>query len=826
VWGGVGPSARSAEEEGVRPRRGWEQVCAASLVVCDAALLTAVFYSPILWGTVNSAEDNSWGQAVAAGAIGLAALAALVARGTMGRGPGVIPNAIHLPALALLGVSAMSAIFSVSRHASQLELARLGIGVLLFWLVANRALLPAAPRKPVAGLFACSVVLSLMTHVTGEVGAALDVMVVAAIALWCGLVLTEREPADPVRWWRHGLLLAALVVALYGVREKIFTYAVLKDPGWPIFSTFFNPNPLGGFFAMVLPLGLTAAVVASARWRRRLWWLCAAALAVTILPTYSKGAMLAVLVSVAVYLVLAARASSRPRRNLTRVLGLYAVLAVATAAVVLSVPAARSRVFGALGPQSASNMFRVLTWKGTLLMAEEHPWLGIGPGAFRSAYMNYAIAGYTEASHQNYLQIGAEQGVLGLAAFLWLFGAVLFTGGRALRRAEDFRGRMLAIGGICSVVALAVHSFLDYDWYVGGIGVTLWLVAGTLAHLAHGRPVAALSAAEEEAGGRRKRRRDRRPPRPAPQTEEGVRGLPGTRGIWGRAAVSAALLVAVFACFWAPVRNARAQEAIKEGDAAVALRDPIGALQSYEAATKYDRSWARGWERYGLLRGMGEGGLEEGVRALERAATLERLNFQPRQVLARLYDEVGEWDKAVAVYWESLKLFPNNTRVLRLLGELYQRMGDGRSALMVYQRMIEVKHSLYNQYRALSIDVDTNYAFAHYQLGRAAVKGYEEGKNPEGLKVGLGEFKQALAVIADYFQRGKGIDDMSRQVGRPREHRAEDLELLEAKVRWRMAAAHELLGEKGKAQAQRAAARERWPEVARAVEIEDGGRRE
>ena len=92
-----------------------------------------------------------------------------------------------------------------------------------------------------------------------------------------------------------------------------------------------------------------------------------------------------------------------------------------------------------------------------------------------------------EAAHQNYLQVFAEQGVFGGAIFLWLMGAVLFTGKRALEGARDLRGRALATGVLCSVIALLVHSLLEYDWYIGAIGFTFWLVAGMLVYQVYGR---------------------------------------------------------------------------------------------------------------------------------------------------------------------------------------------------------------------------------------------------------------------------------------------------------------------------------------------------
>jgi len=797
-----------------------ERLCAGAVVVHDVALLVAVFYSPVLWGAFNTG-----GQAFAAAAIGLAALGALVARWAQGRAPARIPNAVHAPAMAFLAVTAISAAFSVSKHASAIELCRLTTGVLLFFLVANRAVLPAARSNVVAALFGCSALVAAFIPVPAEAGLSLKLFSVIAVGMTCGVMVSERDGAEPSRWWRRALILSgAFVVALYGLREKVVVWKMLDDPTWQIFSTFFNPNPLGGFFAMVFPLALSAALVAALLWERMLWGFCGLLVAAAILPTYSKGAMLAFLVSTALYPLLLGWASPRTRRGVRAGVAGLALLVLVLGVATWRWQPLRARAAGVVGVQSASNMFRILTWKGTIRLASAYPWLGVGPGAFKYAYPKYATAGYVEAAHQNYLQVGAEQGVLGLAVFLWLVGAVLFTGGRALGRAQDFRARALAAGGLCSILALLVHSFLDYDWYVGAIGLTFWLVAGMLARQAHGVPVAALSSAEEPPRGRRRRSQGSIRPTAEDPRVRPLR-LPWLRPKRWReqAAALGAMMVLAVACVWVPATNAAAQRAVDRGDSAAMSGQGEMARRLYQQATEYDPAWAEAWERYGLLVGR-MGRLPEGERAVERATALEPTSFQPWVTLGRLSEDAGEINKAISCYRKALDRFPNHTRTLRRLAEGYQRLGDGESAGRIYRRMLEIEESPYNRYRALAdVDVDVEYAYAHYELGRAALKQYDSGQLPGGLATALSEFERAMGVVQAYYDKAEKTDQMFLMLRRPREYRGEDMRRLEAKVRWRMADVYQRQGEAGRAAEERKAATAKWPEVAQNVAAEEAG---
>jgi len=881
----------------MRPRRKQFSLPLAAAVVHDAALLAAVFYAPMYWGGFSSA-----GQSFAAGVVGLALLAALAARFGRGQRLSLIPNAIHLPTAAFLGLSALSVLFSVSAHDSSLELSRLTIGALLFVLVANRAAMPASAPKPVAALFAAFALAVPFVHVPGETGAALDLLTIVSAALLCMLIVAPRDAGGPPRWlWMAAAMVAGLVIAPIGLREKVVAYSALKNPTWRIFATFFNPNPLGGFFAMAVPLAVSAALASAHRWHRVLWGMAVLLLLLALLPTYSKGAAVSLLVAMAVYLVLMARASANPRRNLRMILLAFGITVVLALGAVAASSSLRDRLSGMLGSRSASNMFRILTWKGTLEMAADHPWLGIGPGAFKHAFPKYAITGYVEAAHENYLQILAEQGVFGAGAFLWLVGAVLFTGGRALARAPDAAGRLLAIGALCSIIVLLVHSLFDYDWYIGAINLYFWLLAGLLAHQAHGRPVLAAEEPSELPRGRRRGRSE------APARQATRRGQISIRD----AAIGLGLAGALVAVVVVSVRNALATRALDAGDAAIARaqtareqhddtgldRERDSAFRAFEAAARYDPGWATALERYGLMLAGREGlaaldlaatlgpsvsapnalawselqagdaavaraldalhrgdipGMKreretalkhyqtavksnpdwqeaamrygllqsavrvEGANALKRAAELEPTDFQWRAALGRYYETNGELREAIAYYRQALDRFPESTRVLRQAAEAYEKLGDTAGAIRLYRRMVEIEHSPSQQYRALESVVDTEYAYAHYHLGRLAEK-------QARLKGAAHEFQETLRVIGDYQFRGRKTDEMFVAVGRPREPRAEELKVLEAMARWRMADVYQRLGNANTAEVHRQMALSLLPGVAEAVASEDAG---
>ena len=152
------------------------------LALHDAALLLVVFLAPILWGGLSwggvgsalgtleagSAKAGFTGLSVITLLVTVAALAALTWRLLQHSRPLVLPNAVHLPVLLFLAISALATLASVNMYASWLELNRLLIGALFFLLVAHRALLPAADARLTLTLFLLPLPLLFFTNVSGE----------------------------------------------------------------------------------------------------------------------------------------------------------------------------------------------------------------------------------------------------------------------------------------------------------------------------------------------------------------------------------------------------------------------------------------------------------------------------------------------------------------------------------------------------------------------------------------------------------------------------------------------------------------------------------
>jgi O-antigen ligase len=124
---------------------------------------------------------------------------------------------------------------------------------------------------------------------------------------------------------------------------------------------------------------------------------------------------------------------------------------------------------------------RLAHWQAAEGMARDYPWLGVGVGNYEVAYPRYSLINWPIAlghAHMIYLNVLAETGLVGLAAYIVLWVAVLALTMRTIGRAHGL-ARGLALGLLGAWVHLAAHQIVD-DLYVNNIPLTIGALLGVL----------------------------------------------------------------------------------------------------------------------------------------------------------------------------------------------------------------------------------------------------------------------------------------------------------------------------------------------------------
>jgi O-antigen ligase len=260
-------------------------------------------------------------------------------------------------------------------------------------------------------------------------------------------------------------LVAASVVILLAAIQYLSPNVV----DFKVRATFANRNVLGGYLALLIPL-LGGLVLYEACWWRRVWM--GAMAAAGLLVTLSGGALLAIVVALAVVAMLRGSAA------------FAVVAAVLIAGCVWGLPhLPRSndvvlnesvRLFNDNNEVS----LRYTEWQAAMVMTAENPLLGVGMGNYQDNIGGYfgvlpRPTGVVEHDSENlYLVLASSVGLPGLACWL---GVLLTFGIRALRAffaQRDGFEKGLALGLAGAILSFAICCIWT-PLLVRGIGIQL-----------------------------------------------------------------------------------------------------------------------------------------------------------------------------------------------------------------------------------------------------------------------------------------------------------------------------------------------------------------
>ncbi|MEW6045686.1 MAG: O-antigen ligase family protein [Bacillota bacterium] len=319
---------------------------------------------------------------------------------------------------------------------------------------------------PFAGVAAVSAAYSPSPSLAWGSVAVLALMV---IIFWL-FVKDPVEPGTMPRFTRHWVFGAVVLAgaAISGFLQNR-TYAT---------TVFLGKNGLGTLLAMSLPLAHLEVLAAS---EPILAWAGVLLIATALLLTMSQGGWVAAVVAELALLLLG---SSRMRRQVAILILVAGILASSFAlwAADSRVPA-YGMLLSRLDPGSSSKTERLLIWEGSWRMFRDHPWWGVGLGAFSAVYPDYrppqSREGNVSFAHNIILNLLAETGIFGLLGFTVIVAVWLGYGLRAVRRAKG-EGRELPAALVASLAAMLTHQLFDGTLWSLHIGVGFWLLGGML----------------------------------------------------------------------------------------------------------------------------------------------------------------------------------------------------------------------------------------------------------------------------------------------------------------------------------------------------------
>ena len=282
---------------------------------------------------------------------------------------------------------------------------------------------------------------------------------------------------DSVDMFILGFIGAATIAGTVGAYQIFFGLStrqwldlvMFTDIGGRFHSTFENPNVYGTYLLIAIPI--TAACIVYVK--NRILKLCTAGitgmLLINLIATYSRGCYLALAVSAVVFVLIIKKQ-------------LVAFLVPAILALPFILPTTVvNRIFSIFDPEETSTIFRVHIWRGTLRMLGDFWPIGLGQGeeAFNRVYPYYSLAAiFTPHSHNMFLQIFVETGIVGLLVFIGVLACFFRAQVNFLRRVKEFRLRFMSAAMIAAAVGFLFQGMFDYAFYNYRVMMVFFLFIG------------------------------------------------------------------------------------------------------------------------------------------------------------------------------------------------------------------------------------------------------------------------------------------------------------------------------------------------------------
>jgi putative inorganic carbon (hco3(-)) transporter len=233
-----------------------------------------------------------------------------------------------------------------------------------------------------------------------------------------------------------------------------------------------DANLFAGYLVLVMPLAIAVGVAFRSRWMIWPSLVVTLTFAIALIATWSRSGWLDMIVATGILLLL----WPEQRRRVLAVTGSVAVILLA---VGLFAP-----IGVRLGPGEGplpELADRWSIWVAAVQITIHHP-LGVGVGNFGYYLLSYGARGASHA-HNLFLNILAERGVIGLAAFVLVLVSLSRTLKHALEKTANGFDRALVVGLIATFGGYLVHSIFDATYYDYKVLLLFWLLVAMVAIL-------------------------------------------------------------------------------------------------------------------------------------------------------------------------------------------------------------------------------------------------------------------------------------------------------------------------------------------------------
>jgi O-antigen ligase len=287
---------------------------------------------------------------------------------------------------------------------------------------------------------------------------------------------------EDINFYLKAILASTILVSIIGILQNFSIINFIPNEG-RVGSTLGQANFLGSFLMIGIFLAIYYFIII-----KKIWWKIIFALIVfapiiyCLILTGSRAAWFSVIFGIIIFIILLAILKFRK-------LG-FIILLISLIAFLIFLPVIKQKYRSVnLSPQGTIYS-RIYAWKAAIKIAEHHPIFGTGPEtflyampAYRDSKLNLNFENWTtrfDKAHNEFLNLLATTGILGLIAFFYLLYVVLAISLKSLKN-SDSQTKILIISILSGIVALLASVMTGF--FVVSTWLIFWFLISVLAIL-------------------------------------------------------------------------------------------------------------------------------------------------------------------------------------------------------------------------------------------------------------------------------------------------------------------------------------------------------
>lgn len=345
---------------------------------------------------------------------------------------------------------------------------------------------------------------NIWSSLFGIYGRFIGIFTVLHLLLWSFVVFNEINTRRKIINVLKVSVATAVLIAVYGILQYFDLFVNIfywtQDPLERAFGTIGHSNHTAAYLGINFVILIGLIRISSFGWKKLYYWGSLLLLLVALILTASRGGIFAVSIALLLWAIYGLRKSGFKKdlkkygKIVVSILLIMFIGGLVFRNQIRNLPIVERSVSTVTYIQEGNMPDRVSWWLSTFEMIGDSPFFGHGLSTYRDIFNQYRRTDFVtpdetqdtitpQSAHNEYLTIGATQGLIGLAIYLLMIVMAFMCARNFMKRAKNWEDQVLTYAIAMGVVVYILQALISFG--VVSTLFTFYTLIGLLVSISH-----------------------------------------------------------------------------------------------------------------------------------------------------------------------------------------------------------------------------------------------------------------------------------------------------------------------------------------------------